>query len=140
MISAKGFFKYLIALLLVTPVAGLAQSLTAEMHHVDSVMVELQAKYDPYHLLRIESEHQQSLLVNRYGHLKANPNAFKIPGVVWVPDQKGLFEDRKSARNCMEITPLAMPFSIPHLTLSPRSSPPKEKPRRNNLMYFNNYK
>ena len=58
-------------------------------------MVELQAKYDPYHLLRIESEHQQSLLVNRYGHLKANPNAFKIPGVVWVPDQKGLFEDQE---------------------------------------------
>lgn len=80
---------------MVTPVAGLAQSLTAEMHHVDSVMVELQAKYDPYHLLRIESEHQQSLLVNRYGHLKANPNAFKIPGVVWVPEQKGLFEDQE---------------------------------------------
>lgn len=95
MISAKGFFTSLIALLLVTPVAGLAQNLTAEMHHVDSVMVELQAKYDPYHLLRIESEHQQSLLVNRYGHLKANPNAFKIPGVVWVPDQKGLFEDQE---------------------------------------------
>ena len=50
MISAKGFFTSLIALLLVTPVAGLAQSLTAEMHHVDSVMVELQMKYDPYHL------------------------------------------------------------------------------------------
>ena len=80
---------------MVTPVAGLAQSLTAEMHHVDSVMVELQAKYDPYHLLRIESEHQQSLLVNRYGHLKANPNALKIPGVVWVPEQKGLFEDQE---------------------------------------------
>jgi hypothetical protein len=95
MISAKGFFTSLIALLLVTPVAGLAQSLTAEMHHVDSVMVELQAKYDPYHLLRIESEHQQSLLVNRYGTLKANPNALKIPGVVWVPEQKGLFEDQE---------------------------------------------
>ena len=95
MISAKGFFTSLIALLLVTPVAGLAQSLTAEMHHVDSVMVELQAKYDPYHLLRIESEHQQSLLVNRYGTLKANPNALKIPGVVWVPEQKGLFEEQE---------------------------------------------
>ncbi len=95
MISAKGFFTSLIALLLVTPVAGLAQSLTAETHHVDSVMVELQAKYDPYHLLRIESEHQQSLLVNRYGTLKANPNALKIPGVVWVPEQKGLFEDQE---------------------------------------------
>ena len=95
MISAKGFFTSLIALLLVTPVAGLAQSLTAEMHHVDSVMVELQMKYDPYHLLRIESEHQQSLLVNRYGTLKANPNALKIPGVVWVPEQKGLFEDQE---------------------------------------------
>ena len=76
MISAKGFFTSLIALLLVTPVAGLAQSLTAEMHHADSV-------------------HQQSLLVNRYGHLKANPNALKIPGVVWVPEQKGLFEDQE---------------------------------------------
>lgn len=95
MISAKGFFTSLIALLLVTPVAGLAQSLTAEMHHVDSVMVELQMKYDPYHLLRIESEHQQSLLVNRYGTLKANPNALKIPGVVWVPEQKGLFEEQE---------------------------------------------
>ena len=81
--------------MLALPVTGMAQSLTSEMHHVDSVMVELQAKYDPYHLLRIESEHQQSLLVNRYGHLKANPNALKIPGVVWVPEQKGLFEDQE---------------------------------------------
>ena len=47
MISAKGFFTSLIALLLVTPVAGLAQSLTAEMHHVDSVMVELQMTQCP---------------------------------------------------------------------------------------------
>lgn len=91
----KGFKSSLSALMLALPVTGMAQSLTSEMHHVDSVMVELQAKYDPYHLLRIESEHQQSLLVNRYGHLKANPNAFKIPGVVWVPDQKGLFEDEE---------------------------------------------
>ena len=95
MISAKGFFTSLIALLLVTPVAGLAQSLTAETHHVDSVMVELQAKYDPYHLFHADSVHQQSLLVNRYGTLKANPNALKIPGVVWVPEQKGLFEDQE---------------------------------------------
>ena len=95
MISAKGFFTSLIAILLVTPVAGLAQSLTAEMHHVDSVMVELQMKYDPYHLFHADSVHQQSLLVNRYGHLKANPNALKIPGVVWVPEQKGLFEDQE---------------------------------------------
>ena len=80
---------------MVTPVAGLAQSLTAEMHHVDSVMVELQMKYDPYHLFHADSVHQQSLLVNRYGHLKANPNALKIPGVVWVPEQKGLFEDQE---------------------------------------------
>ena len=91
----KGYKASLIALVLALPVTGMAQSLTSEMHHVDSVMVELQMKYDPYHLLRIESEHQQSLLVNRYGHLKANPNAFKIPGVVWVPDQKGLFEDQE---------------------------------------------
>ena len=95
MISAKGFFTSLIALLLVTPVAGLAQSLTAEMHHVDSVMVELQMKYDPYHLLHADSVQHQSLLVNRYGTLKANPNALKIPGVVWVPEQKGLFEDQE---------------------------------------------
>ena len=80
---------------MVTPVAGLAQSLTAEMHHVDSVMVELQMKYDPYHLLHADSVQHQSLLVNRYGHLKANPNALKIPGVVWVPEQKGLFEDQE---------------------------------------------
>ena len=91
----KGFKYSLSTLMLALPVTGMAQSLTSEMHHVDSVMVELQAKYDPYHLLRIESEHQQSLLVNRYGHLKANPNAFKIPGVVWVPEQKGLFEDQE---------------------------------------------
>ena len=91
----KGFKYSLSALMLALPVTGMAQSLTSEMHHVDSMMVELQAKYDPYHLLRIESEHQQSLLVNRYGHLKANPNAFKIPGVVWVPDQKGFFEDQE---------------------------------------------
>jgi hypothetical protein len=91
----KGYKASLSALMLALSVTGMAQSLTSEMHHVDSVMVELQAKYDPYHLLRIESEHQQSLLVNRYGHLKANPNAFKIPGVVWVPDQKGLFEDQE---------------------------------------------
>ena len=91
----KGFKSSLSALMLALPVTGMAQSLTSEMHHVDSVMVELQAKYDPYHLLRIESEHQQSLLVNRYGHLKANPNALKIPGVVWVPEQKGLFEDQE---------------------------------------------
>ena len=95
MISAKGFFTSLIALLLVTPVAGLAQSLTTEMHHVDSVMVELQMKYDPYHLLHADSVQHQSLLVNRYGTLKANPNALKIPGVVWVPEQKGLFEDQE---------------------------------------------
>lgn len=91
----KGYKASLIALVLALPVTGMAQSLTSEMHHVDSVMVELQMKYDPYHLLRIESEHQQSLLVNRYGHLKANPNALKIPGVVWVPEQKGLFEDQE---------------------------------------------
>lgn len=91
----KGFKSSLSALMLALPVTGMAQSLTSEMHHVDSVMVELQAKYDPYHLLRIESEHQQSLLVNRYGTLKANPNALKIPGVVWVPEQKGLFEDQE---------------------------------------------
>ena len=91
----KGFKSSLSALMLALPVTGMAQSLTSEMHHVDSVMVELQMKYDPYHLLRIESEHQQSLLVNHYGHLKANPNALKIPGVVWVPDQKGLFEDQE---------------------------------------------
>lgn len=91
----KGFKSSLLALMLALPVTGMAQSLTSEMHHVDSVMVELQMKYDPYHLLRIESEHQQSLLVNRYGHLKANPNALKIPGVVWVPEQKGLFEDQE---------------------------------------------
>lgn len=91
----KGYKASLIALVLALPVTGMAQSLTTEMHHVDSVMVELQMKYDPYHLLRIESEHQQSLLVNRYGHLKANPNALKIPGVVWVPEQKGLFEDQE---------------------------------------------
>jgi hypothetical protein len=95
MISAKGFFTSLIVLLLVTPVAGLAQSLTTEMHHVDSVMVELQMKYDPYHLLHADSVQHQSLLVNRYGTLKANPNALKIPGVVWVPEQKGLFEDQE---------------------------------------------
>ena len=91
----KGYKASLIALVLALPVTGMAQSLTSEMHHVDSVMVELQMKYDPYHLLRIESEHQQSLLVNRYGHLKANLNALKIPGVVWVPEQKGLFEDQE---------------------------------------------
>ena len=91
----KGYKASLIALVLALPITGIAQSLTSEMHHVDSVMVELQMKYDPYHLLRIESEHQQSLLVNRYGHLKANPNALKIPGVVWVPEQKGLFEDQE---------------------------------------------
>lgn len=95
MISAKGFKVSVIALMLVLPGTGMAQSLTTEMHHVDSVMVELQMKYDPYHLARTDSVQQQSLLVNRYGHLKANPNALKIPGVVWVPEQKGLFEDQE---------------------------------------------
>ena len=91
----KGYKASLIALVLALPVTGMAQSLTTEMHHVDSVMVELQMKYDPYHLFHADSVHQQSLLVNRYGHLKANPNALKIPGVVWVPEQKGLFEDQE---------------------------------------------
>lgn len=95
MISVKRFSAPIIALFLVAPVAGLAQSLTSEMHHVDSVMVELQMKYDPYHLLHADSVQHQSLLVNRYGTLKANPNALKIPGVVWVPEQKGLFEDQE---------------------------------------------
>ncbi len=91
----KGYKASLIALMLALPVTGMAQSLTSEMHHVDSVMVELQMKYDPYHLFHADSVHQQSLLVNRYGTLKANPNALKIPGVVWVPEQKGLFEDQE---------------------------------------------
>ena len=91
----KGFKSSLSALMLALPVTGMAQSLTSEMHHVDSVMVELQMKYDPYHLFHADSVHQQSLLVNRYGTLKANPNALKIPGVVWVPEQKGLFEDQE---------------------------------------------
>ena len=91
----KGFKSSLSALMLALPVTGIAQSLTSEMHHVDSVMVELQMKYDPYHLFHADSVHQQSLLVNRYGTLKANPNALKIPGVVWVPEQKGLFEDQE---------------------------------------------
>ena len=91
----KGYKSSLSALMLALPVTGMAQSLTSEMHHVDSVMVELQMKYDPYHLFHADSVHQQSLLVNRYGTLKANPNALKIPGVVWVPEQKGLFEDQE---------------------------------------------
>ena len=91
----KGFKSSLSALMLALPVTGMAQSLTSEMHHVDSVMVELQMKYDPYHLLHADSVQHQSLLVNRYGTLKANPNALKIPGVVWVPEQKGLFEDQE---------------------------------------------
>ena len=91
----KGYKASLIALVLALPVTGMAQSLTTEMHHVDSVMVELQMKYDPYHLFHADSVHQQSLLVNRYGTLKANPNALKIPGVVWVPEQKRLFEDQE---------------------------------------------
>ena len=91
----KGFKSSLSALMLALPVTGIAQSLTSEMHHVDSVMVELQMKYDPYHLFHADSVHQQSLLVNRYGTLKANPNALKIPGVVWVPEQKGLFEEQE---------------------------------------------
>ena len=91
----KGFKSSLSALMLALPVTGIAQSLTREMHHVDSVMVELQMKYDPYHLFHADSVHQQSLLVNRYGTLKANPNALNIPGVVWVPEQKGLFEDQE---------------------------------------------
>ena len=91
----KGFKSSLSALMLALPVTGMAQSLTSEMHHVDSVMVELQMKYDPYHLFHADSVHQQSLLVNRYGTLKANPNALKIPGVVWVPEQKGLFEEQE---------------------------------------------
>ena len=91
----KGFKSSLLALMLALPVTGMAQSLTSEMHHVDSVMVEFQMKYDPYHLFHADSVHQQSLLVNRYGTLKANPNALKIPGVVWVPEQKGLFEDQE---------------------------------------------
>ena len=91
----KGYKASLIALVLALPVTGMAQSLTTEMHHVYSVMVELQMKYDPYHLLHADSVQHQSLLVNRYGTLKANPNALKIPGVVWVPEQKGLFEDQE---------------------------------------------
>ena len=91
----KGYKSSLSALMLALPVTGIAQSLTSEMHHVDSVMVELQMKYDPYHLLHADSVQHQSLLVNRYGTLKANPNALKIPGVVWVPEQKGLFEDQE---------------------------------------------
>jgi len=91
----KGYKASLIALVLALPVTGMAQSLTTEMHHVDSVMVELQMKYDPYHLLHADSVQHQSLLVNRYGTLKANPNALKIPGVVWVPEQKRLFEDQE---------------------------------------------